>query len=83
MIDNRQQWFFLIFISIWIVAATILPIVAFYRMGNPVWLSGFGALAPPSYILYRITKHLFPLSENDTKIALAKRHSKRGQRIRK
>ena len=71
-----MRWFFLILVALWTFAAMILPAVAFYLTRNPYSFSLFGTLAPPLYILYRITKHLFPLSENDTKIALAKQQQK-------
>lgn len=74
--DPRMRWFFLVLVALWTFAAMILPIVAFCLTKSPYSFSLFGTLAPPLYILYRITKHLFPLSENDTKIALAKQRKK-------
>jgi hypothetical protein len=53
-----------------------IPVLTFCLTRSPYSFSLFGTLAPPLYILYRITKHLFPLSENDTKIALAKQQRK-------
>jgi hypothetical protein len=77
MIDNRKQWFLLGFVTLWLLAAFVLPIVAFCLTGNPVSLSFFSVLAPSVIILYRITKTLFPPSDNETKIALAKQQKKR------
>lgn len=71
-----KQWFLLGFITLWLLAALILPAIAFCLSLNPVTLSFFSTLAPPVVILYRITKTLFPPSDNETKIALAKTHNK-------
>jgi len=76
MIDNYKQWFLLAFVTLWLLAALILPIVAFCLTDNPVSLSFFSTLAPPVIILHRITKTLFPPGDNETKIALAKHHKK-------
>lgn len=67
-IDIRMQWFFLKLTALWIIAAMVLPLVAFYLTRNPVCLSGFTTLAPPVYILYRITKYLFPKCDSDYQI---------------
>lgn len=71
-----MRWFFLYLVALWTFAAMILPVIAFCLTRNPYSFSLFGTLAPPLYILYRIVKHLFPLSENDTKVALAKQQKK-------
>lgn len=77
MIDNRKQWFLLGFVTLWLLAALTLPIIAFCLTDNAISLSFFGTLAPSVVILHRITKTLFPPGDNETKIALARQHGKR------
>jgi len=72
-----MRWFFLALVAAWLLAAMTLPVVAFCLTKNPISLSLFSTLAPPTYIMYRIAKHLFPPGRNDTKIALAKQQQKR------
>lgn len=74
---QRKQWFFLNFVSIWLIIATIISAVAICITQNPLSLSLFGKITPPAYILYRITKSIFPLSENETRVAIEKQHTKK------
>jgi hypothetical protein len=64
-----MRWFFLIVISLWIFIATIAPIIALCVTRNLLCISGFTTLAPPAYILYRITVYLFPKDDRDYKLA--------------
>lgn len=79
-ISRRMQWFFLIVISLWILAAMALPILAFCITKNPMCLSGFSTLAPPIYILYRIAAYLFPKDDRYYKLAEVKAKYSAGQR---
>src|SRR5438132_10961239 len=71
-IPRAMQWFFLKLVSVWIFVAITLPIVAFCITKNPLCLSGLTTLTPPVYILYRITKYLFPLGEKEFQIVALK-----------
>jgi len=62
---RAMRWFFLVLIALWTFTAMVLPIVSFSLTKNPLSFSLFGTLAPPLYILFRITKYLFPKSEKD------------------
>ena len=83
MIDSKKQWFFLGLISAWIIITTVGPIVAFCVTRNPFSLSLISTLAPPLYVLYRITKSLFPLDNGDLQIALAKTEHKEKKQLAK
>lgn len=65
--DNREtmRWFFMSFLMIWLLVAVVLPIIAFCLTKSPLCLSLFGNLAPPLYVLYRITGYLFPKSREE------------------
>jgi hypothetical protein len=60
-----MRWFLLIIVVIWLLAAMTTTVVVIYLTKNVLSLSLFSTLAPPAYILYRITKFLFPKSEGD------------------
>ena len=74
---SKKQWFLLGFVTLWLLAALILPIVAFCLTSNPLSLSFFSAFAPPVIFVYRITKTLFPPSDNEIKMTIAKQHNKK------
>ena len=76
--DPSMRWFLLVLIALWIFTAMLLAFIAFCVTRNPYSFSLFGTLAPPFFIIYRIAKNLFPPSDNDTKIALAKQQRKSG-----
>ncbi len=57
---------------IWLLTALISPIVAFCLTRNPVALTLFGTMIPPSYIFSRITRHIFPRDDRDYKLAEVK-----------
>ena len=84
MIDNKKQWYVLILVTLWLLAALISPIVAFCLTKNPVTLTLFGTMIPPSFIFSRITRHIFPKDDRDYKLAeikakyAADRTSKKG-----
>ena len=69
MIDNKKQWYVLILVTLWLLVATISPVVAFCLTRNSITLTLFNAMAPPTYITYYITRHLFPKDERDDKLA--------------
>ncbi len=54
-----MRWFLLVIILIWLIVAILAVVVVFYLTKNPLSFSLFSTLAPPAYILYRITKYLF------------------------
>src|SRR5579884_2226114 len=64
-----MQWFFLIFLALWIFAAMALPAIIFCITRSSLSFVLFGQLAPQVYILYRITKNLFPMSDKDYDLA--------------
>ena len=57
----RMQWFFLVFVCLWILVSIASPVIAFCLTVNPLSFSLFGLVAPPVYILRRITFYLFPV----------------------
>jgi hypothetical protein len=69
MIDNKKQWYVLILVTLWLLAAMISPIVAFCFTRNPITLTLFSTMAPPTYLIYQITKHIFPKDDRDYKLA--------------
>ncbi len=72
-----MQWFFLGLITLWILAAMIMPVVSFSITENPLSFSLFSTLAPPLYILYRITKYLFPKNSREYELAALKIQNKK------
>ena len=73
--DEKRQimrWVFLVFSMIWLWAAIVLPIVAFCLTKNLLSFSSSSAIAPPLYILYRITGYLFPKSREEYRIKAMK-----------
>jgi hypothetical protein len=61
---RRMQWFFLVILSLWTIAAFVLPVVVFYLTRNLLSLLLLLALIPPLSLLYRIIKPLFSVSED-------------------
>jgi hypothetical protein len=74
---QQKQQVLLGLVTFWVLVALLVPIIVFCLTLNPVVLSFFSTLAPPVFILHRITKTLFPPSDNETMSALTKRHNKR------
>lgn len=72
-IDKYQQWFFLVLVALWLVLSVVAPIVAFCLTRNPLCLASFADVAPPAYLLHRLANRIFPPSDNETMIAVAKR----------
>ncbi len=67
--DNEtMRWVFLAFLMVWILAAIAIPAVIFWSTRNVLCLSLFASLAPPVYILYRITRYLFPRSKEEYRL---------------
>ncbi len=58
-----MQWFLLAVIVIWLLAAMVATVVVIWLTTSILSLSLFSTLAPPAYLLYWITKHLFPIDE--------------------
>ncbi len=83
--DNKKEtmrWVFLLFLMVWILAAIVLPVVIFCLTRNTLCLSLFANLAPPLYILYRITGYLFPRSKEEYSLqALRIQHRVNKKRI--
>jgi len=63
-----MQWFLLIAILIWLLAAMITTIIVIYLTKSLLSLSLFSILAPPAYLLYWIVKRLFPIDEKSFKL---------------
>lgn len=76
-VSQAMQWFFLGLITLWIMAAMIMPVVSFSITKNPLSFSLFSTLAPPLYILYRITKYLFPKNSREYELAALKIQNKK------
>jgi hypothetical protein len=76
----KMRWFFLVLIALWILAAMAFPVVAFCLTKNPYSFSLFGTLAPPLYILYRITRYLFPKSKEGYELDALRVQSRTEQR---
>ncbi len=72
MQDKWQQWFFLILVALWLLLSIIAPIEAFCITGSVLCLTISVDIAPPAYLLYLLACRLFPPSENETRIAIAK-----------
>lgn len=53
---QRMRWFFLILITLWLVAAMALPGVTFILTRNPLSFTLLDAFAPPISITMRIIK---------------------------
>lgn len=64
-----DQRLYLILIALWIFLAMALPIALFYATGNLWCLTLFSTLAPPLYILHRVTWYLFPQDDRVFKLA--------------
>jgi hypothetical protein len=73
MTDKQQQGFFLRFLALWLLLLLIAPIVAFCITRSPYCFAGF---APPTYLLTLLVRRLWPPSDNETKIAIAKHQRK-------
>ncbi len=67
-----MRWFLLIVVVIWLLAAMTTTVVVIYLTKSLLSLSLFSTLAPPVYILYRITKFLSPKSEGDYQLEAMK-----------
>jgi hypothetical protein len=65
---HRMRWFFLVLIVLWVFTAMLLPIIVFCLTKDPIAFSLFTLLAPPVYILRRITFYLFPKDGRDYKL---------------
>lgn len=65
---SKMQWVFLALIAVWLSAEMTFPIVAFCLTKNTLAFSLFTLLAPPVYILRRITFYLFPKDDRDYKL---------------
>ena len=68
----KMRWFYLIGIGIWILVALSITGAAFCITRNPYSFSLFTTLAPPVYLLIRITKYLFPRDDKDFQLAAMK-----------
>src|SRR6266568_3520410 len=66
--ERHMQWFLLIAILIWLLAAMITTIIVIYLTKSLLSLSLFSILAPPAYLLYWIVKRLFPIDEKSFKL---------------
>lgn len=68
----RMRWFFIITVMIWLIAAIVAPIVAFIITRSPLSFSLVTVLAPPLYLMLRITKYLFPISDEEYRLKAMK-----------
>lgn len=68
----RMRWFLLIIILFWLLVAMTTTIVVVCLTKSIVSLSLFSTLAPPAYLLYWITKRLFPRDEKEIQLSAMK-----------
>ena len=68
----KMRWCFMICMGIWILLALSITGAAVCITRSPYSLSLFTTLAPPVYILIRITKYLFPRDDKDFRLAAMK-----------
>lgn len=54
-----MRWFLLFTALIWLIVAIVAAVIVFCDTKNPFSFSLVTTLAPPTYILHRITKYLF------------------------
>jgi hypothetical protein len=69
---SKMRWFLLIGMGIWILVALSITGAAFCFTRSPYSFSLFTTLAPPVYLLIRITKYLFPRDDKDFRLAAMK-----------
>jgi hypothetical protein len=74
--NEKQQWFFLRLLALWLLLGIAAPIVAFCLTRNPLAFTGCLDLAPPAYLFTLLAKRLWPPNDNETQIAIAKHQSK-------
>lgn len=60
---QRMRWFYAVALFIWTFASIVVPSLIFYLTKSPLALSLFSTLAPPIFLWYRFSKHLFPMDE--------------------
>lgn len=68
MQKTKMQWYFLILLTAWIFVPIILAVIVLCITHNLYTLSVISISTPPVIILIRITKHLFPRSEEEIKL---------------
>jgi hypothetical protein len=67
-VPRSMQWFFIILVTLWLIAAMILPFVVFCLTHNLFSFTFFGTLAPPIYLVRRIVWYIFPKDDRDYKL---------------
>ena len=68
----RMRWCLLIAILIWLLFAMVATVVVILLTRSLLSLSVYSSLAPPTYLIYWIAKHLFPMDERRYLLAKAK-----------
>jgi hypothetical protein len=65
---HSMRWFFLIMVLIWLLISLIVTGLTISFTKSLLSLSVFATLAPPTYLLYWIAKHIFPMDERTYKL---------------
>ncbi|SRR5713226_4401859 len=68
----KMSWFLLIVIVTWLLAAMVTTTVVVCFTRDSLSLSLFSILMPPTYLLYWIAKHLFPMDEKRFQLEVMK-----------
>jgi hypothetical protein len=80
--NDKQQWFFLWLIALWLILSIIAPVIAYCITHSVYCFVAYLDLAPPSCLLYLLAKRIFPPGDNETKIVLANAIAKQNKRKR-
>jgi hypothetical protein len=79
---TRMRWCLLIAILIWLLFAMVATVVVIFITRSLLSLSFYSSLAPPTYLIYWIVKHLFPMDERRYLLAKAKIEMKAQKSLR-
>jgi hypothetical protein len=72
-----MRWFLTISLVLWILLSTVATAVMFFTRADPgLGISLFVSIAPPIYLLHRLTNYLFPISARDAQLERLKIHSR-------
>lgn len=59
----RMRWCLLIAILVWLLLVMVVTVVVISITRNLLSLSFYSSLAPPTYLIHSIVKHLFPMDK--------------------
>ena len=68
----KMQWCFGILLACWLLISIAAAVVALCITHDAYTLSILTSGTPPTYLLYRIAKYLFPMDKREYKLALKK-----------